>query len=431
VQEVSTPTVKETHGISSITIVSDNAGSFSSYAHIPFVHSLNQQPNKFPKTKAWLYFEVQCGKSMLDTHFCFINVQLKRALLNNVKYTEQRGLFDALSFDGGIRGTTVLLVTKLHTSDAIFETCKQLIESQPSGFHKDKRSTHALNFTNINGATLHTQTGLATQKCASVDGWPTKFHDTSKVESINRSADFRPLRLKPKRKQQDEASGDNQQKQQRFSTFLNVLEDSINETIKNRESNLDKSMLPKSHPSNADNPTQSQHQQHRYPVSDPFISKRWAAKASRNWVESDPKIKATLTQFFLSGVEDKKCRVTADVATRELKSDALKYCWDKRCIYTTAKIKSFFSSLLTKQKKEAKKATHAYSNTTPSATIIHAIVQPPPMQAENDQETEEPEPTDEENKEQTDENEQIEMELHYIRHAIESIQFNEDDVVYV
>ena len=78
----------------------------------------------------------------------------------------------------------------------------------------------------------------------------------------------------------------NQQKQQRFSTFPNVLEDSINETTKNRESNLDKYMLPKSHPSNADSPTQSQHQQHRYPVSYRFISKRWAAKASKNWVES-------------------------------------------------------------------------------------------------------------------------------------------------
>ena len=68
VLEVVLREIKKEYNISRVSLVSDNAGAFSSYSHIPFLYACNNVDG-FPTIVRWDYTEPQCGKSMLDTHF--------------------------------------------------------------------------------------------------------------------------------------------------------------------------------------------------------------------------------------------------------------------------------------------------------------------------------------------------------------------------
>jgi hypothetical protein len=395
--------VKTTHNVSSVYIVSDNAGAFSAFAHIPFVHSLNQQPNKYPFTKMWLFSEAQCGKSMLDTHFSFVNIQLKRALLNNVNYTNEVGLYEALTFDGGIKGSCVFLVTELDSAEKVFHQC--LLISKQSGFLKGIRSIHTFDFSNTTEITVHHQTGLSPVLTVNVTGWST-FEVTSHVDvdKVGRSADARPLRVRPKKKNAETSIGDDQ-------TFGRVLHESIQTTMLHLNS------------TSATSQAQDTHQpQELESNSNPFISHHWAAKTSRTWVKADEYIKAILKQRFDSGVTNKKNRVTAEVATQELKNGLLKKVWDKRCMYTVGKVKSIYSTLINKQKKEAQnnETQQPNTHTTPLPINTVTIEQPSNQQAiEEDIEL------------SMDEDEQTDLETTAMLNTLEYIELNVDDVTNV
>lgn len=75
--------------ISRVSLVSDNAGAFSSYSHVPFLNACNHVA-EFPTIVPWDFTE-----------------------LDGIGYTNPGEIFKALTHDGGIRGTTVLLVKKL------------------------------------------------------------------------------------------------------------------------------------------------------------------------------------------------------------------------------------------------------------------------------------------------------------------------------
>ena len=406
--------VKQTHNVNTVFIVSDNAGAFSSFSHIPFVYALNQQ-QRFAKVSQWLYSEPQCGKSMLDTHFAFMNIQLKRALLNNVSYMDQLGLFEALIFDGGIRGTTVFLATVLDTAETVHERCKDLISKQ-KGFSTGIRSIHALDFTNATEITAHHQTGLhPTHRAASID-WPKSFDATLMVEEggIGRSADQRHLTTKQSTpKSNDDADADTTPENQP-RTFPRALETAIKTSTVHLSSNSRPPPPPPQDPNDSQNTNSSS-----------FIFKHWASKASRTWVKGDADIKSILQKYFEAGVKDIKNRVTAEVATRELKNGPLQYLWDKRCMYTVAKVKSVYNTLNAKQKKLAdiadKNANSSASTAAPTPAPNTAVA----LLSSNNEPI-----NDEQDDMYTDEQEDTNLQIDML-HAISVVQQNTEDVVSV
>jgi hypothetical protein len=59
----------------------------------------------------WTTWEAQRGKTELDMHFAYINTQLTEAsLIGGIDYLEPRSVSEALSYSGGCKATTALLL---------------------------------------------------------------------------------------------------------------------------------------------------------------------------------------------------------------------------------------------------------------------------------------------------------------------------------
>ena len=331
VLEVVLREIKKEYNISRVSLVSDNAGAFSSYSHIPFLYACNNVDG-FPTIVRWDYTEPQCGKSMLDTHFSYINLQLRHALLDGVGYTNPGELFKALTHDGGIRGTTVLLVKKLdaivshheswtsHTSDKVFK--KLGVRSCASIVFKQSE------------VTLHHASGLEPKATVSTKKWPQEYDPSSQPlgEVVRRmiSADSRPLRARPKKKQAEDSQ------QNSVKTLPVVIKEAV-----------DQHMLAYELPGHATTQTVS-------PLAttadNPQLKKHWAVKTHRTWLKIDDTVKEKLEGFYMQGVNDPKNKVSAEVAARMLKEDDLLLLWDQRFICSATRIKQFYSTVVSKMK---------------------------------------------------------------------------------
>ena len=96
--------------ITSIMLGSDNASCLSSHDFIVYMHFLNDRLNGI-KINNWVYTEACTGKNRLDTHFSYVNMKLKTYMRDNVDndVMNKRQIFEALCYQGGIAGTTVML----------------------------------------------------------------------------------------------------------------------------------------------------------------------------------------------------------------------------------------------------------------------------------------------------------------------------------
>lgn len=96
-----------------VIIVSDNGASLSNSSNIFFVWSRNNDgwegaPNV--RVKRWMYFEAQCGKTVLDTHFSYLGNALHRYARRVKPVQTPKDVFDAFVFEGGIKGTSTALL---------------------------------------------------------------------------------------------------------------------------------------------------------------------------------------------------------------------------------------------------------------------------------------------------------------------------------
>lgn len=100
------PEVKE------IIIQSDNATCFASQEHIPFIYHMNKEfrTKNMPIISKWIFTEAQAGRGRLDTHFSYVNTVFKSLVEDGNDILTEDHIIDALAFDGGIAGTTGILL---------------------------------------------------------------------------------------------------------------------------------------------------------------------------------------------------------------------------------------------------------------------------------------------------------------------------------
>lgn len=98
--------------VATIVLQSDNASCFESQNLIPFVYHLNRESESkhLPIIRRWLFTEAQTGKSRLDTHFSYLNVTMSAFVEDGNDIMTEDGLFEALTYRGGVAGTAVVLV---------------------------------------------------------------------------------------------------------------------------------------------------------------------------------------------------------------------------------------------------------------------------------------------------------------------------------
>jgi hypothetical protein len=98
-------------GATSIILLSDNGPAFTSKDNMAYIFRCNQtkwSTDLF--VKRWIFFEAQCGKTALDTHFSFVGIRIRRfaRIVRPVKV--HADVYDALTDGEGIANTTTMLV---------------------------------------------------------------------------------------------------------------------------------------------------------------------------------------------------------------------------------------------------------------------------------------------------------------------------------
>jgi hypothetical protein len=94
-----------------IILLSDNGAVFTSKDNMKFVWRKNLQNwDVGVKVVRWVFFEAQCGKTILDTHFAYVGILIKRFARKVRAVKQHQDVFDALKDGGGIANTTTLLV---------------------------------------------------------------------------------------------------------------------------------------------------------------------------------------------------------------------------------------------------------------------------------------------------------------------------------
>jgi hypothetical protein len=92
------------------TLVSDNGSAFSGGDNLRFCVGRNRSSwgcNLI--LDRWLFFEAQCGKTTLDTHFSFVNIVLRRFAREVRAVKNYRDVFEALKSHGGITNSVAVL----------------------------------------------------------------------------------------------------------------------------------------------------------------------------------------------------------------------------------------------------------------------------------------------------------------------------------
>lgn len=116
-----------------VILLSDNGAAFTSKENMKFVWRQNQQAwGAGLQVVRWVFFEAQCGKTILDTHFAYLGILIKRFARKVRAVKQHQDVFDALKDGDGIANTTTLLVNIPGASDedvaAVAEAESQSVE---------------------------------------------------------------------------------------------------------------------------------------------------------------------------------------------------------------------------------------------------------------------------------------------------------------
>ncbi len=93
--------------VEKVVFISDNASVFANANLLLFIYAMNL--TRRVKVVRYMNTEAQTGRDMLDTHFSFMMKLIKRYVLAGNPVTSPEDLFKALSYQGGMLNTTVML----------------------------------------------------------------------------------------------------------------------------------------------------------------------------------------------------------------------------------------------------------------------------------------------------------------------------------
>jgi hypothetical protein len=292
----------------------------------------------------WIFTEAQCGKSFLDAHFAYVNIQLHRAIVGGTNYPDAIGLFNALCYDGGIRACTVLLVNELSTHNMVKSACTHihnagLVSQEPRQTHDiifEKRNVHVRRQTNLDD-------GMRTIPS---DVWTTTLPRIGETEDRKSSIDSRPIQTRVRKQ----------------PTTAPSAEDLANEPVRTLEVAIQQAtttvmigmaetaavvpglVLPPGHNEKDDLP----------------LNIHWARKSNRTGMTVRAPVKKILHRMYDIGVEDKSRKYTKEKAYAELHEGVLRRSWDQRAIMTAGSIASVWSTYADDLKKKIRKdATEA------------------------------------------------------------------------
>jgi hypothetical protein len=141
-----------------IILQTDNAACLADINHIPFLYHLNKYlvEQNLPVIETWINTEAQTGKTLVDTHFSFVKIVYNQYVADGNNITTPHEAYSALTYDGGIAGTTVCLVD-------LASTPKSVVGDDFKSKHKtllNSRKLHQFDFT-PDGCILSNYSGVS------------------------------------------------------------------------------------------------------------------------------------------------------------------------------------------------------------------------------------------------------------------------------
>ena len=140
-----------------VILQSDNATCFASQQHIPFIHNLNTSGTGIPITR-WIFTEAQTGKGRLDTHFSYLNIVFKSFVADDNDIKTEPDIFRALQFNGGVAGSTAVLVNLTRLTGPIV---KKAVSKAAFKAATGSRATHDIFWTDDN-VKVYTNSSITT-----------------------------------------------------------------------------------------------------------------------------------------------------------------------------------------------------------------------------------------------------------------------------
>ena len=96
--------------IKELMLGSDNASCLASHDNIPYIQHRNLNTRLGILIRNWIYTEACTGKDMLDTHFAYLALLLKRYILNGNDISTESDIYKAMADGTGLAGTTAVLL---------------------------------------------------------------------------------------------------------------------------------------------------------------------------------------------------------------------------------------------------------------------------------------------------------------------------------
>ena len=317
------PTIKE------ICLQSDNATCFASQDMMPYIYHLNDELSGIKFVK-WIFTEAQTGRGRLDTHFSYINIMLRSYVEDGHNIDLEEDIVKALSYRGGLAGTTVVLV------DASDLTGKTLHKS----FHCNgigSRETHEIvwkgDIINVFASSnvtapisvhkTHLEKFIKNELCATVE-----FEFTSSKSPLVLS-----VKSSHNRTQNSASISSKAQTYVRALTNAGIGDNEFQNVVIATE---------------VDTPQ--------------FYSKPWAVYPGNTTEKLCEEVLAKLRFLYDIGNVDKKRKISADRALRILIDELIYDDWEQRVIISVPRIKAFFALTPSKQK-------DVLENTSPNKDI--------------------------------------------------------------
>jgi hypothetical protein len=144
--QVFLPKMKEIiPAVTEVILLSDNGPAFSGRENIAFIQHQNSRAwNAQLRIVRWMFFESQCGKTALDTHFAFIGINLRQFARKKRAVKVHKDIYDALTDGGGIKNTMTILLSS--SGDEGKDDDEVNDESTKGSSIKDIRKVHDICF---------------------------------------------------------------------------------------------------------------------------------------------------------------------------------------------------------------------------------------------------------------------------------------------
>jgi hypothetical protein len=322
-------TVQDRHpGVKKVIIQSDNATGFASQELIPFIFHMNTKLRADGKAMLtrWLFTEAQTGKTRLDAHFSFMKNRFQAYVEDGNDILIEEDIFNALSFNGGLAGTTVVWLNAAALCST--KTLKKKFKAETGS-----RETHELCFSEKDMRVIKSS-GVRNLHYETIGEIKLNKYESNEliIEVRNSFTSQKPgLWLQESQgKGAPQQSSSTSAKAEAFSAALQQLGilDGISEDI----------------PADISVATS--------PIDAGILEEGWSAYPGNSKFDLSNEVTKELYRLYTlgQGKGNTSRRVTAEKAYSILVSVTVQFDWSQRLVLTVPKIKAFFSKSTTKMR---------------------------------------------------------------------------------